>query len=239
MAATPPAFNPAQRQRSSKNIWVWLILAVVFFCILLGVGFFFLMKSLLSTAMIMMACAVNGELATNAVLAYAMEHDGQLPNAETWQTDVMPYYERLYDKRGDIFEGADMPDMISVDAAKPGSVIYCNPAGQNETGFAFNVELSGMNLSEIGDVHDTILIWETTTPKLNAFGDPSVRNDDDPALKLWGDTRGWMNYMASGDLNSGAEGNVDMDLDFDFDPEDGLEESPVEATEDTSRDTPD
>lgn len=229
MAATPPAFNPAQRQRSGKNIWVWLVLAVVFFCILVIVGFYFVMKSLIGTATGIMACAVNGELATNAVLAYAIEHDGQLPNAETWQTEVMPNYERLYDKRGDFFDTENFPDWFSVDTAKPGSVLTCNPAGPNETGFAFNAALSGQNIDDIGDLHDVVLIWETTSPMFNASGDPSGRSDDNQALKLFNESRSWMDYMASGDLNPEAESNVDFRMDIN--PEDGLADPTSETPE--------
>ncbi len=229
MAATPPAFNPGQQRKSGSKLWVWLILAVVFFCILVIVAIGFVIKSLAGTLTGMMACAVNGELATNAVLAYAIEHDGQLPNAETWQTEVMPNYERLYDKRGDFFDTEDFPDLFSVDTAKPGSVLICNPAGPNETGFAFNAALSGQNMDDIGDLDDVILIWETKSPMFNASGDPSGRSDNDPALKLFNESRSWMDFMASGDLNPGAGDN--MDFRMDINPEDGLADPSSETPE--------
>ena len=187
------------------------------------------MKSLLGTATGMMACAINGELATNAVLAYALEHDGQFPNAETWQDDVMPNYERLYDKRGQIFDSEDMPDFFQFDIAEPGAILTCNSGGDHDTGFAFNAELSGLNKSDVEDSDEMILIWETTTPRYNAFGDPSGRSDDDPALKLFGDTRSWMDFLVSGALNAGA--GEDLDFGFDMRPEDGLDDSSADTTE--------
>ena len=229
MAATPPAFNPAQQQRSGKNVWIWLILAVVFFCILLIVGIGFMVKSLATTVTSMMSCAMNGELATNAILAYAEENDGQLPNAETWQDDIMANYEQLYANRGEMFDTEDLPDLFQFNIAEPGSILTCNSGGEHDTGFAFNSALSGLNMSEIEDPDDTILIWETTTPGYNTFGDPSGRSDDDPALKLYGESRSWVDFLVSGDMNN--ESGENLDFRFDIEPEDGLVSPPTETPE--------
>ena len=229
MAATPPAFNPAQRQRSGNKVWIWLILAVVFFCILLIVGIALMVRSAANIGLGMMSCAINGELATNAVLAYALDHEGQFPNAENWQDDVMPYYERLYDKSGEVFSSEEMPSFFSFEVAEPGAILTCNASGDNQTGFAFNSELSGLNYEDVEDPRATILVWETKTPAYNASGAPTGRSDDDPALKLFGETRSWMDFLVSGDIRT-SEG-VDMDFDLNIDPEDGLERPPFGTTE--------
>ncbi|MCH8979103.1 MAG: hypothetical protein IH945_07660 [Armatimonadetes bacterium] len=229
MAATPPAFNPAQRQRSGKNVWIWLILAVVFFCILLIVGIGLMVKSVATAGFGLMSCMINGELATNAVLAYALDHDGQFPNAETWQDDVRPYYERLYEKRGEMFNSEDMPDFFNFDVAEPGALLTCNPSGPNETGFAFNSELSGLNYDDVEDPAATILVWETKTPRFNAFGEPTGRSDDDEALKFFGEARPWMDFLVTGDISS--PDGADMDLNMDIRPEDGLERVPLGTRE--------
>ncbi len=218
MGATPPAFNPPNQQSGSK-LWLWLLLIVIAFCILVMVALFFSCKAMMNTGMSMVSCAMNGDLARNAVLAYAQEHDGVLPNAETWQDDVRANYERLYQKAMGEMSSEDMPSWLKLDVAKPGEVLGCSMGG-TKTGFAFNSEVSGKKLSDFTDPKTTVLIFETLSPAYNAYGLVKDRPTDDPALKFFGEKREWMDFHIEGESDMFESGNSDFD--FDIKPEDGL-----------------
>lgn len=220
MAATPPTFNPAPA-KSGNKIWLWIILALVAFCVILAAGIFFVGKSLLGKGLEVAACAMNGDLATNAVLAYALEHEGQLPDSETWQDDIRPYYETLYDKMIDDMDMEDVPGWINFEIAKPGEVLTCNNADDFKTGFAFNSQLAGTNTADYDSPDDVILLWEMVNPVYNGSGDPSDRPATDPNLKMFGDARSWWDFYLSGDSDSFQSDQ--QEFNFDFSPEDAID----------------
>ena len=219
MAATPPAFNPS-RQQSGNKVWVWLLVAVGGLCLLCIGGLFFGVKSLFNVGFKMASCMMDGELAKNAVLAYAKEHDGKLPSAETWQDDIRPNYERLYNKAIGEMDPNKMPSWVDIKIAKPGEVLECEMGSNGKTGFAFNDALGGKNISDFKDPFSTILIWETTSPAYNAHGNPDSRSATDPALKMFGHKRKWMDFPLEGEADPFKSGNTKMDIKIT--PEDGL-----------------
>lgn len=229
MAMSPPAFNPASSKSGSK-LWLWLIIAFVAFCVILIAGIFFVSKMLLGTGMEFLSCRMNGELATNAVLAYAKDHDGQLPDGDSWQDDVRPYYEKLYDKVARDFIDEDVPDIVSIDIAKPGQVLRCSTGSDFKTGFAYNSLLAGTNTADYDYPRDTVLIWETTNPGYNAHGDPSTRGDDSTSPKIFGDERGWMDFSLAGDSDSRQPNQGQFN--FDISPDDALDGPPTESDPD-------
>lgn len=213
----PPAFNPP-RQQSSNKVWLWVLVAVVAFCLVCGIGLFFMVRSGISMGMSMIGCTVNADLARDAVVAYAMEHDGQFPNAATWQDDVRPYYERLYQKFVVDSEFKDMPDWFQPKIAAPGTMLTCDIGG-SVTGFAFNALLAGKKLDDFPDKASTVVIWETQTPALNANGDPATRvNLQQP--KIMGDSRDWIDFFIEGQNEPLQSENEDFD--FESTPEDAL-----------------
>lgn len=219
MGATPPAFHPPQQQSGNK-VWLWLLLIVVVFCILVMVGLFFSCKSLMNTGMGLVSCQMNGDLARNAILAYAAEHDGTLPPAATWQDDVMPNYERLYQKVMGHNSNEEIPEWLNFNVAAPGEVLECALSGGKKTGFAYNSEVAGKKLADFTEPRTTVLVFETLTPSYNAYGSVKDRPADDPILKFFGDKREWMDFFMEGSSDPFESGNSKFD--FEIKPEDGL-----------------
>jgi hypothetical protein len=164
----------------------------------------------------MFGCAMNGDLARKAVLAYALDHEGKFPPAATWQDDVKPYYERLYNKLLSQKGYKDISGMLSIKIAAPGTALECDFGGSHKTGFAYNSLLGGKLKADFPDT--TVVIFETDSPVYNQASDPATRPSETP--KMWGDERPWLDFMISGQSDLGNSGNADMD--FETRPEDGL-----------------
>ncbi len=225
MAASPPSFNPPVQQSGSK-VWLWILIAVVAFCLLAATGLFFLGKSALNQGMGLVSCGANADLARKAVLAYAQDHDGQLPNAETWQDDVRPNYEKLYEKMMSDKDMKDMPEWMNFKIAEPGFPLTCSVGPETTTGFAYNALLAKQNLKDIKDPGSTIVIWETRTPGYNANGDPSTRGKPGEKFKLFGQERDYIDMFIEGEADFMQSGNSDFD--FEIKPEDGtVNETPA------------
>jgi uncharacterized protein YneF (UPF0154 family) len=213
----PPAFNPPQRQSSSK-LWLWLLLIVVAFCVVCVVGVFFAGKAMVNMGVGMASCAMNGDMARNAVVAYAME-TGKMPSAEAWQDDILPYYQRIYDKHAGK-DVEDAPEWLNFNVAKPGEILGCEMSSGFKTGFAFNSKIAGMAYAELQKDPTTVVIWETLTPAYNASGDPATRPKDHESLKLFGEKRNWLDFPLVGEAELLESG--DSDFDINIRPEDGL-----------------
>ncbi len=217
MGASPPEFNPP-RQQSGNKIWLWLLLAVGVLCVICGIGLFFMVRSVMNAGMGLVSCSMNGDLARDAVLAYALDHDGKLPNAATWQDDVRPYYERLYNKLMNDSDLKDIPDFFNLKVAAPGTVLECDLGGGKKSGFAFNSLIAGKLTSEFTSPTTTVVVWETSTPAYNANGDPATRSGESPAIM--GDKRPWIDCMIEG--QSEPMQSSDNGLNYESSPEDGL-----------------
>jgi hypothetical protein len=214
----PPAFNPT-RQQSGNKLWLWLLLIVVAFCVLCIVGIFFMVRAGMNLGKGMMSCALNADLARTAVVAYTMEH-GQMPQAATWQDDIAPNYQRLYDKLHAEEGFKEMKDFMGITVAAPGEVLECEFSGGNKTGFAYNSEFAGKTLDEMKMDTRATVIWETLNPTLNANGSPKDRPENHDALKVMGDKRTWIDFPFEGKGDMFESG--DADFEFDLRPEDGL-----------------
>ncbi len=215
MGASPPQFNPP-RQQSSNKIWLWLLLAVGVFCVICGIGGFFMFRTVMDAGMGLVSCSMNGDLARDAVLAYALDHDGKFPPAATWQDDVRPYYERLYNKLISEKGYKEISGMMSIKVSPPGTPLDCDFGGSHKTGFAYNSLLAGKLKSEFPD--STVVIFETDSPVYNQANDPATRPKETP--KMWGDERPWLDFWISGQSELGSSANTEMD--FETKPEDGL-----------------
>ena len=215
MGSVPPEFNPP-RQQSGNKVWLWLLLGVGFLCVLCAIGGYFLFRSAMGLGGSMMGCAMNGDMARKAVLAYALDHNGQFPAAENWQDEVRPYYERIYNKLMDEPGFREINNMMNIDLAEPGTPLDCSFGGKTKSGFSFKSLLGGKLKADFPDT--TVVIFETTTPAYNQSGDPAQRSTETP--KMFGDKRPWMDFMISGESDFGDSSNTEMD--FDIKPEDGL-----------------
>lgn len=227
MAEAPPSYYPDSKKSGSK-LWLWVLIAVLAFCGLGAIGVYFLVKSVAGQGIALISCAANADLARNAILAYAKDHDGVLPPAESWQDDIRPNYEKLYEKLASEMKIKDMPDWLKFDISKPGQVISCSVGPETTTGFAYNSLLAQKKLDEITDHDKTILVWETMNPEYNANGDPATRGKPGEKFKIFGQEREYIDMMIEGESDFLQSGNSEFD--FDTNPEDGTvkEEAPAE-----------
>jgi prepilin-type processing-associated H-X9-DG protein len=82
------------------------------------------------------ACTANLEELAEAALAYADDHDGVLPRADTWVQDLQPYLESA-----ELLKCPRAPDLV--------------------IGYAMNRALSGDRLADIRDPENTPLFFES------------------------------------------------------------------------------
>ncbi len=160
---TPPPFHgyegqPApQKKKMGTGPIVAIVLGVFLVCCGLPVGaLVFGGFKLFNVAMSMGGCMVNVEMMKKALHQYSQEHNGKLPNADTWQTDIAKY---LKSTKGT--EGAPMKFW------KPEGEWTCQD-GDKKTGFAFNEDMSGKVAADIyAKNRDAIAIFETNKTGFN------------------------------------------------------------------------
>jgi hypothetical protein len=156
------------------------------------------MKNFLGQAGQAMGCMSTFNMAGAAAEAYAVEHGGKLPEAATWQDDIQPYYQRLFDKYKAEFEGADkFIDGLLPSAA--GDVFQCKNSDRT-TGVAYNSDIAGKVLKDIKDPDRTVMFFETDTMGRNqAMAYKAMPNSKAP--KWMNSSRDWIVWNVSGNSN--------------------------------------
>jgi len=164
-------------------------------------------------------CMMNLQMAHGALIAYSMEHDGKLPNANTWQTDVRPYYERLHNKSFKEIEESGMKGMFKV--GPPQGDWSCEVGDGARSGLAFNSALSGKKVSDIKDPRSVILVFEVNRSGQN-LNEPYVERPKESSPKLLGKPRGWLYLPVD---KTGAKFDMESrssSSNMTFDPKDAL-----------------
>lgn len=202
MSMSPPPFNPSEmpaprRSNSSLKIVLLILFLVCVPCIgLVAVGGYFGFN-LFGKGMKMASCAIAFEDVRDAIMTYANEHDGTLPNAKTWQTDITPYYAKVTATHKDMGPIKLMP------AAGPWG---CDNGDNQLTGIAYNSALSGKKLKNIENPYGTVLLFEVEKPELNATAVYVPRPKSTGPL-FFGQHRAWMTIPVQGTSNFGKEGS--------------------------------
>ena len=150
---------------------------------------------------------VNVETMRSALQSYESAHDGKLPNASTWQTDIGKYWHMDKDT-----ENAPMQIW------KPGGEWTCDD-GKEKTGFMFNEEMSGKSVSQVlKNNPQAVAIFETKTSVFNQAGKfETMPFDQSP--KIFGEftdkRRGWIFLPVDGSrlLSRNKSGKI---INFDF-----------------------
>jgi len=88
-------------------------------------------------------CRSNLKRLCLAFIMWAVDHNGALPAAEKWSGDLKFYL------------------------GSPG-ILKCPAAPELECGYAYNTQVAGKKLDDIENPAATILMFESTTGKLNA-----------------------------------------------------------------------
>ncbi len=141
-------------------------------------------------------CVVNFQDVQMAVFDYADAHNGTLPDAAKWQDEVSPYYEKEIKRQG-------LNNQHMIKPLDPNGAWGCEQ-GDQQTGMAFNDDLSGKKLSSIKDPTFTALIFEIPNGSRNAHQKYEFAGTNGP--KVFGNPRPWMVYYAArGMSNMGSK----------------------------------
>lgn len=186
---------------------MWIISLVLLLCILFSVGGFLVCSNIARQVGPTIQCSGTFELASTAVLAYASENDNTLPNADTWQEDVRPYYERLYQKvMGD--EGTkEIPGLfrgtIESFIPKKSTEPWTCQTGTTITVITFNSDLSGKKFGDIADRSSTVMLWEMKGEGINMAA-PYTKPGDADRPSVGYSPRDWFVVYADGGGNAHA-----------------------------------
>jgi hypothetical protein len=201
---TPPPYNSYQPKKSKTGLIVALILGGVTLCCILpllavGGGAFWFKQKFSGLA----SCTITISSISTALREYADEHDGKLPKAETWQTDIAPYYEKFINRpnqKQNIFP-----------PARPNEPWGCKGEDEGSTGLAFNSDLSGKKIDDIKDQSKAIVVFELPKSGMNLHEPYKPQKFDDSPMML-GKHRGWYTVKANGMMTianrNGFEKNV-------------------------------
>jgi len=96
------------------------------------------------------SCLSNEKQLALAMLMFAEDHNGQLPQADRWTDDILPYTKNI-------------------------NILRCPSDKSGEkSSYAMNIALSGKKLEEIANPFETVLIFDTSRPGLCPAGGPEM-----------------------------------------------------------------
>lgn len=221
---------PPQKPKTSAVVIICIILGVLLVCcgLPIGIGGFYGMKGF-KGAMAIGGCMTNAEAMQKALHQYSAEHDGKLPSASTWQSDLGKYL--VFDK-----DSEDSP----LKMWKKDGEWSCEESG-NKTGFMFNEALSEKKVADVTKTDpNAIAIFETKTVARNQSG-PLVILPLNESPKFFGEftdqRRGWILIDAKGStmLTKDAAGNIKkFDMNFESN---GRHKNGVNITIDSNSDS--
>ena len=184
---SPP---PYRQKKSNTGLIVGLIIGAVVVCCLGpllavgGLGYFGLKQGVP-----MITCAIAIEDLQKSLKDYADAHNGKLPPAKTWQTDIKEFY---------VKESAKNRQENSPIKIMPADGEWGCVAGETQTGFAYNSNVAGKKLSDLDG--DTIVIFEVAKRSLNQAM-PYKPQDPKTSPKIMTEHRGWFVAPVDGDAH--------------------------------------
>lgn len=187
MSSVPPPFAP-RVERPRKSLSPIIIVVVVFAVLCIGgvAALTFMLAPYIRDGLPFAGCMMNFQDARDSVVNYAREHNGKLPNAATWQTEVKPYYAKVIAK----VEDRGPLKTMAVDGEWG-----CDKVN---TGMAFNSNLSGKPIDKLPDGDDGILLFEVPARKMNA-NEPYKYRGKEGSPMIKDKHRGWIRIRATGE----------------------------------------
>lgn len=197
-----PPYMPPQRKQT--NVIVWVVVAVVCCCVLLigglvGGGFWAVGK-----VKGMVGCSASFQSVQRAILRYAGEHGGKLPNAAAWQDEVREDYRQSMLPKQQLGPFEQM---------QPDGQWGCTNGDAPPTGIAFNSDLSGKSLDSIKDRYNTVLVFETEHAGKNLHMKVTVPDFTASPL-LMGNHRGWYRIGLDGPPKLLSQNGVEAPVDI-------------------------
>lgn len=197
----PPPFSQTPPVRKKSNTLIWMIVGacILLPCIVCGVGggwFWSLFKNSIAP---IATCSIAFESVRDGVKDYAHDHDGKLPNAETWQDDVKSYYAK---------SAASMKDQSGPFPIMDANGEWgCKQDDGTMTGMSFNEALSGKKLEDIKEPSSTVMIFESPKAQRNAHSKYTELTKSTSPMMM-GKHRGWFYIHVEGSLESTGGGRV-------------------------------
>ncbi len=187
---SPPPYYSSAPKKSNTGLIIGIVIGVVVLCCILpiavlgGLGFYGFSK-----AKGMVGCSITFGNVQHAITDYATAHDGKLPNAATWETDIKPYYQTQVAKH------AKEQQMFAPGASN--GALGCSNDDSTITGISFNKALSGKKLGEIKDPFDSVLIFEVPIAGTNLNSEYKPQPYE-TSPQMFNKRRGWYVAKVSG-----------------------------------------
>lgn len=175
-------------QRSNNKLLWGIVIGVVSLCCLGVIGLVVFGYGLVRKAIPLVVCGVRFERVRDAVVAYANEHNGKLPDAKTWEDDIQAELAQSSSKLKE-----EQRDLGGFKAGEQVGCVFEN----STTGIAFNSELSGKKLDDIKD-KSIVLLYEVPAAKHNAAGPYKLSTE--PGPKFMNVNREWFTAPVEGDV---------------------------------------
>lgn len=189
---SPPA---APRPSTGNRTCLILTLAIGVPCVILTVvGAWFLYNAfqvVMKDFVPMVECADRFANARAALLAYADENGGRLPDATTWQDVSAPYVESNRPAKNEEFHALDIERL-------PAEGDWGCRYEKKLTGMAYNADVAGKLVADLPS--HAVLLFEIEEPSRNA----NMPYDDRPtkgAPTAFGEQREWMEIPLRGKSN--------------------------------------
>lgn len=140
------------------------------------------------------SCMAMFNITHDAAIAYSLEHGGKLPPAESWQSDIKPYYDRLHTKMSKEFEEAAA--LKGFLPPKSDSELSCQWEGKS-TGLTYNSDVAGKIVSSISNPTTTVMFFESESRGMNQFA-PYKSPPKSRAPKMMYNERDWIIWYIEG-----------------------------------------
>lgn len=212
METPPPQFQvpppyQAQKPRSGSKLWLLAVLLICVPCvILMGVMGYIVRKGfgMLNTEVVpLISCVANFELLQESARDYAKEHDGKLPDAKTWQKDVIKYYKARYMKEYANASGEVMGFKLEFKQFDEKTPFSCQNPHDPPTGFAYNSDLSGKKIADVKDPSTTYVFFEIEKVELS-HSEPYKARDPKLSPRMIDNRRDWIRAPLEGSLEFDA-----------------------------------
>lgn len=189
MSYSPPPFQPAAPKAKNPLVIILVILGGLALLCFGGIAFlgWMGMNALNNSILPYGMCEANMSVVRKAMQDYAVDHGNKLPSAQAWQDELRPYVEKHIKKLREEAKDTGPLRIPVMDVNKPWG---CDRGDKQMTGFAFNLDVSGISVDKIPDRDNTPIIFEVELPAENA-NMKYQRLDPKTSGKIFNETRGW------------------------------------------------
>ena len=159
-------------------------------------------------------CAMVATALGKSVNDYSAEHDGKLPSADDWITELAPYYAKQV-KKFTTKNGEKLSDNPFVGSMFPDTTlkgpVQCVMTDTSKTELVFNADLSNAIEKEIKNAGETPLFFEVNASwPIKAM--PSKDRPTGKGPKIMNEARDWMVIFADGKMKDPSGKEIDINV---------------------------